>query len=275
MPASYNLQNSGQLFVPVGLRPGVAPAKQVVSYTLVGTSPARIDIPEIVTGALTYIQNIRLPGMLHGRVVRPRGQMRVRLWRSDRLDRRELDRAPPGCEGGAEGRLPRRRGTARVRRHPGGRAIEGQVGQPAQGAARQRQRVQGHARSRQRRQDDHEQRRPIRASAELRQRPASARLGGAHGLRNVRVAHERAHADRAAMRGRRRHPAWSEGLRRHPGCLLDEAARRRGHLPAAQPHPCHRDADGRLFRQWVSVQRRRRIGGDDVRGSSEPPSASS
>ena len=34
----------------------------------------RIDIPDIVTGKLTYIHNVRVPGMLHGRVVRPRGQ---------------------------------------------------------------------------------------------------------------------------------------------------------------------------------------------------------
>jgi CO/xanthine dehydrogenase Mo-binding subunit len=74
MPASYNLQASGQLFVPVGLRPGVAPAKPVASYTLVGSSPPRIDVPDIVTGKFTYIQNVRVPGMLHGRVVRPRGQ---------------------------------------------------------------------------------------------------------------------------------------------------------------------------------------------------------
>jgi CO/xanthine dehydrogenase Mo-binding subunit len=32
------------------------------------------DIPEIVTGVHTYAANVRIPGMLHGRVVRPRGQ---------------------------------------------------------------------------------------------------------------------------------------------------------------------------------------------------------
>jgi CO/xanthine dehydrogenase Mo-binding subunit len=74
MPTSYNLQNANQFFVPVGLPPGVAPAKPVASYTIVGGSPPRIDIPEIVTGAFTYIQNVHVPGMLHGRVVRPRGQ---------------------------------------------------------------------------------------------------------------------------------------------------------------------------------------------------------
>src|SRR5262249_42205103 len=34
----------------------------------------RIEIPAIVTGKEVYIQNIRVPGMLHGRIVRPRGQ---------------------------------------------------------------------------------------------------------------------------------------------------------------------------------------------------------
>jgi nicotinate dehydrogenase subunit B len=43
-------------------------------YRLIGTRVARIDIPDIVTGKTTYIHNVRVPGMLHGRVVRPRGQ---------------------------------------------------------------------------------------------------------------------------------------------------------------------------------------------------------
>ena len=49
-------------------------AKPISQYKLVGTLVPRIDIPDIVTGNYTYIQNIRIPGMLHGRVIRPRGQ---------------------------------------------------------------------------------------------------------------------------------------------------------------------------------------------------------
>jgi len=57
------------------LLPGVAPAKPVGSYTLVGIAEVpRIDIPAKVIGGYTYVQNIRVPGMLHGRLVRPRGQ---------------------------------------------------------------------------------------------------------------------------------------------------------------------------------------------------------
>src|SRR5262249_22375979 len=61
--------------IPVAqLNPGVAPAKPVAQYTLVGTRFPRKTIPEKVTGQYTYVHNIRIPGMLHGRVVRPRGQ---------------------------------------------------------------------------------------------------------------------------------------------------------------------------------------------------------
>ena len=31
----------------------------------------RVDIPDKVTGRFTYMQDFRVPGMLHGRVVRP------------------------------------------------------------------------------------------------------------------------------------------------------------------------------------------------------------
>ena len=40
-------------------------------FTLVGHSVRRLDIPEKVTGRYTYIHDFRVPGMLHGRVVRP------------------------------------------------------------------------------------------------------------------------------------------------------------------------------------------------------------
>jgi CO/xanthine dehydrogenase Mo-binding subunit len=57
-----------------GLDPGVPGTKPVAKYTTVGTNVPRIDIPDKVTGKHTYVQNIRVPDMLHGRVVRPRGQ---------------------------------------------------------------------------------------------------------------------------------------------------------------------------------------------------------
>jgi CO/xanthine dehydrogenase Mo-binding subunit len=57
------------------LAPGAAPSKPVNSYTLVGVARVpRVDIPAKVTGTYTYVHGLRIPGMLHGRVVRPLGQ---------------------------------------------------------------------------------------------------------------------------------------------------------------------------------------------------------
>ena len=53
---------------------GSAPQKPVAEYKLVGRSPVRNDIPEKVSGRYVFLQHVRLPGMVHGRVVRPRGQ---------------------------------------------------------------------------------------------------------------------------------------------------------------------------------------------------------
>ena len=36
-----------------------------------GKSVPRVDIPAKVTGGATYVQDLRLPGMVHARVVRP------------------------------------------------------------------------------------------------------------------------------------------------------------------------------------------------------------
>ena len=45
--------------------------KEVTKFKIVGTSVPRVDIPDKVTGRFTYMQDFRVPGMLHGRVVRP------------------------------------------------------------------------------------------------------------------------------------------------------------------------------------------------------------
>ena len=49
--------------------PGI-PAKNPKDYKIVGTSVPRIDLPEKFTGEFTYSQDVRVPGMLHGRPVR-------------------------------------------------------------------------------------------------------------------------------------------------------------------------------------------------------------
>jgi nicotinate dehydrogenase subunit B len=48
-----------------------APLKDPSSYTVVGRSQPRLDIPDKVTGRFTYMQDFRVEGMVHGRVVRP------------------------------------------------------------------------------------------------------------------------------------------------------------------------------------------------------------
>lgn len=48
-----------------------APLKAIEDYRLVGRSAPRVDIPGKATGELTYVHDMRLPNMLHGRVIRP------------------------------------------------------------------------------------------------------------------------------------------------------------------------------------------------------------
>jgi nicotinate dehydrogenase subunit B len=50
--------------------PDVQP-KDPKDYTIVGTSVPRFDLPPKFTGEFIYSSEIKLPGMLHGRVVRP------------------------------------------------------------------------------------------------------------------------------------------------------------------------------------------------------------
>jgi CO/xanthine dehydrogenase Mo-binding subunit len=53
---------------------GTAPHKPVSRYTLVGTRVLRVDIPVKAGGKYTHVHHLRAPGLLHGRVVLPRGQ---------------------------------------------------------------------------------------------------------------------------------------------------------------------------------------------------------
>jgi nicotinate dehydrogenase subunit B len=45
--------------------------KDPSKYTILGTSLPRYDIPAKATGQYQYVQHVRVPGMLHGKVVRP------------------------------------------------------------------------------------------------------------------------------------------------------------------------------------------------------------
>jgi len=45
--------------------------KKTADYKVIGKSIRRVDIPAKVTGEFTYIHDVRVPGMLHARVIRP------------------------------------------------------------------------------------------------------------------------------------------------------------------------------------------------------------
>lgn len=50
---------------------GKAKPKPFSDYKVAGTSVPRVEIPDIVFGKFTYVPDIRVPGMLHARMVRP------------------------------------------------------------------------------------------------------------------------------------------------------------------------------------------------------------
>src|SRR5262249_55049748 len=52
----------------VGDRAQRKPARE---WTVLGKPVPRVDMPAMATGQFEYIQNVRVPGMLHGAVVRP------------------------------------------------------------------------------------------------------------------------------------------------------------------------------------------------------------
>jgi nicotinate dehydrogenase subunit B len=47
------------------------PVKEPATYRTVGQSVPRVDIPAKATGELVFVHDVRVPGMLHGRVIRP------------------------------------------------------------------------------------------------------------------------------------------------------------------------------------------------------------
>ena len=48
-----------------------AKRKSPSQWTVLGKPIPRPDLPDLVTGRFEFVHNVRLPGMLHGRVVRP------------------------------------------------------------------------------------------------------------------------------------------------------------------------------------------------------------
>jgi CO/xanthine dehydrogenase Mo-binding subunit len=48
-----------------------SPLKDPATFKVMGQSVPRVDIPAKVTGGAAYVQDLRLPGMVHARIVRP------------------------------------------------------------------------------------------------------------------------------------------------------------------------------------------------------------
>ena len=69
---------------------GRAPLKKPSELKVVGRSIAHVDIPAKVRSQLEYVHNVKVPGMLHGRVVRPSG-INAKLVSVDGLSRRVPD----------------------------------------------------------------------------------------------------------------------------------------------------------------------------------------
>jgi CO/xanthine dehydrogenase Mo-binding subunit len=70
LTATFPVTQSSPTATPT-INPTVAPLKAVSDYRVVGKSIPRVDIPLKVTAQYEYIQDVRVPGMLHGRVIRP------------------------------------------------------------------------------------------------------------------------------------------------------------------------------------------------------------
>jgi CO/xanthine dehydrogenase Mo-binding subunit len=49
----------------------VSPLKNPATFDMIGTSLPRVDIPRKVTGGVSYVQDMVMPGMVHARVVMP------------------------------------------------------------------------------------------------------------------------------------------------------------------------------------------------------------
>lgn len=48
-----------------------AKRKPAIEWSVLGKPAGRVDLPAMATGQFEFVHNVRLPGMLHGRVVRP------------------------------------------------------------------------------------------------------------------------------------------------------------------------------------------------------------
>ena len=107
--------------------------KHPSTWTVLGTPVKRLDIPAMATGRFEFVHNVRVPGMLHGRVVRPPtvGANLVSV------DESSVQRHARARQGGRQEELRRRRRREALAGGAGGGKAEGRVvaGQRIAGAA--------------------------------------------------------------------------------------------------------------------------------------------
>jgi nicotinate dehydrogenase subunit B len=70
-PFGSAIEWNGQLGLGLSVN-GKAKIKEPKDFTLIGTSPPRRDLPGKVFGTLEMAADVRLPGMLHARMIRPK-----------------------------------------------------------------------------------------------------------------------------------------------------------------------------------------------------------
>ena len=107
------------------------PVKAASAYGIVGQSIPRVDLPAKATGELVYVHDVRVPGMLHGRVVRPpyAGVDAGPFVGTSLISVDEVvgARYPRPRGGRADRRFRRRRRRARGERDQGGGAAQGEL----------------------------------------------------------------------------------------------------------------------------------------------------
>ena len=154
------------------------------------TSPRRSAAP------IEYVQHVRLPGMLHGRVVWPRGQGAHGISNPTVVSIDESSiKDIPGRPDRSPAQLRRRGGGARVGCRPRGEAVEGHLGAVRAGASRSRGLVRQLQVGQDERLDRHQHRRRGRRAVARRARP----------LRDLSRTVPVARDDGAELRGRGRH----------------------------------------------------------------------
>ena len=92
-------------------------------WSVLGTPVPRVDMRDMVMGRFEFVHNVKVPGMLHGRVVRP-PEVGATVGSVDESSIREL---PGHREGRRQRQLRRCRGTEAVAGHARRRASQGEL----------------------------------------------------------------------------------------------------------------------------------------------------